>query len=147
MRSRIVLILIVLTFMWSVLIGRAAYLQLVPDQRLKALQHRQFETVVKLQARRGDVVDRNGKELAVSMTSYSLFADPKIIEAPNKITKILATSLKKNEKSIREKIRSKRKRFVWIERHIDRDVKESIEAQMKKEKLRGLGFVEESKRI
>jgi cell division protein FtsI (penicillin-binding protein 3) len=147
MRSRIVLILIVLTCMWSILIARAAYLQLIPDYRLQSLQHRQFETVVTLKARRGDVVDRNGRELAVSMTSYSLFADPKLIEDQRKVVKILATELKIAPKAVLEKIRGKKKRFVWIERHIDRDIRDSIEAQLKAAKIRGMGWVQESKRI
>jgi cell division protein FtsI (penicillin-binding protein 3) len=147
MRSRIVLILLALTLMWSALIGRAAYLQLIPDKRLNALQKRQFETVVTLNARRGDVVDRNGHELAVSMTTYSLFMDPKIVEEPKKLSKLLATTLKQPQKSIDQKIRQRSKRFIWLARHLDRTVKDSIEAEMKKQKLRGIGFVEESKRI
>ncbi|MEK7355446.1 MAG: penicillin-binding transpeptidase domain-containing protein [Bdellovibrionota bacterium] len=150
MRSRIVLILLGLTLMWSALIGRAAYLQLIPDKRLNALQKRQFETVVTLNARRGDVVDRNGHELAVSMTTYSLFMDPKIVEEPKKLSKVLAKALPQtiaSTKIIDESIRQKGKRFVWIARHLDRSVKDSIEAAMKKQKLRGIGFVEESKRI
>lgn len=147
MRSRIVLILLGLTLMWSALIGRAAYLQLIPDQRLNALQKRQFETTVTLNARRGDVVDRHGHELAVSMTTYSLFLDPKIVEEPRKLSKLLSKALGEPTKSIDEKIRQRSKRFVWVARHLDRNKKDVIEAEMKKQKLRGIGFVEESKRV
>lgn len=147
MRARIVLILLGLTLMWSALIGRAAYLQLIPDKRLNALQKRQFETVVTLNARRGDVVDRNGHELAVSMTTYSLFLDPKIVEEPKKLSKILSKALAQNPKSIDEKLRQRGKRFIWVARHLDRTVRDTIEAETKKQKLRGIGFVEESKRI
>ncbi len=147
MRSRIVVLLAFLAVLWSVLIGRAAYLQLIPDARLQGLQKRQFDTVVTLNARRGDVLDRNGHELAVSMTTYSVFADPKIIEDIGKVRRILWRSLNMNPKVIDSLLRTKKKRFVWVQRHVERNVKELIEHDMKEAKLRGIGFVEESKRV
>lgn len=143
MRSRIVLILIALAFLWATLIGRAAYLQLVPDARLQSLRKRQFETNVTLSARRGDVLDRNGHELAVSMTTYSLFADPKIISEPRKITRLLARELKVSPRLIAAKLKNRKRRFVWIRRHVGKPVRDAIS----KHRIRGLGFVEESKRI
>jgi cell division protein FtsI (penicillin-binding protein 3) len=147
MRSRIVVLLAFLAALWSVLIGRAAYLQLIPDARLQGLQKRQFETVVTLNARRGDVLDRNGHELAVSMTTYSVFADPKIIDNVPKVRRILWRSLAMNPKQLDSILRTKKKRFVWVRRHVDRNVKELIEHDMKEAKLRGIGFVEEAKRV
>jgi len=147
MRSRIVVLLAFLALLWSVLIGRAAYLQLIPDARLQGLQKRQFETVVTLNARRGDVLDRNGHELAVSMTTYSVFADPKIIDDMGKVRRILWRSLNMPPKAIDSLLHTKKKRFVWIQRHIDRNAKELIEHDMKEAHLRGVGFVEESKRV
>lgn len=129
------------------MIGRAAWLQLVPDSRLKSLQKRQFETVVTLKPRRGDVVDRNGHELAVSMASYSLFADPKIIEDHKKAVRLLAKELKLPVKQLEDKIRNRKKRFVWIARNVDKSERDAIDAQLKEQKIRGLGFVEESRRI
>lgn len=143
MRSRIVLILIGLTVLWAVMIGRAGYLQLVSDVRLQSLQKRQFKTVVTLSARRGDVLDRNEHELAVSMTSYSLFADPKIIEEPKKVARMLSKELKIPYRQVEEKLHNRKKRFVWIERHIEKHIRDTIAEQ----KIRGLGFIEESKRI
>ena len=143
MRARIVLILIALTCLWTLVIGRAAYLQLWPNSRLKSMQKRQFETVVTLNPRRGDVLDRNGHELAVSMTTYSLFADPKIIEQPKAVTKSLAKILKLQPAQISDKLKNRKKRFVWIQRKIDKDSHDKI-VEMK---VRGLGFIEESERV
>ena len=147
MRSRIVILLAFLAMLWSVLIGRAAYLQLIPDVRLQSLQKRQFDTVVTLHARRGDVLDRNGHELAVSMTTYSVFADPKLIEEPAKVRRILWRSLAISPKQIDVALKTKKKRFVWVQRHIDRNQRDLIEHDMKEQHLRGIGFVEESKRV
>jgi len=142
-RARLVLILIGLTVLWGLLLTRAAFLQLIPNERLRALERRQFETVVTLNPRRGDILDRNGNELAVSMTTYSLFADPKIIKNPKGVAKILARELKKPVKSIEEKLRQRQKRFVWIERQLKKETRDAIAER----KIRGLGFIEESQRI
>lgn len=143
MHSRIVVILMVLTVGWAMMIARGAYLQLVPDGRLQALQKRQFETVVTLNVRRGDIVDRNGHELAVSMMSYSLFADPKIMDDAQKVAQILAKTLKMPYQEIAEKLKNKTRRFIWIQRHLSKNTRDFIAAK----KIRGLGFIEESKRI
>ena len=143
MRSRIVVILIVLTSFWTLILGRAGYLQLVSDERLENLEKKQFETQVTLSSRRGDVTDRNGHELAVSMTAYSLFADPAIIEDSKSVVKLLSKELKMPAKAVEEKLKNKKKRFVWVQRRLDRSVRDTINEQ----KIRGLGFIEETQRI
>lgn len=143
MRSRIVIILILLTAAWGLMIARAAFLQVLPNDRLKTLQKKQFQTVVTLNPRRGDVLDRNGNELAVSMMTYSLFADPKIIEEPKKVARQLASELNVPVRSIEEKLQSRRKRFVWIERQLPKSKRDAIDEW----KIRGLGFIEESSRV
>lgn len=143
MRARLVLILIGLTVLWGLLLTRAAFLQLIPNERLRALERRQFETVVTLNPRRGDILDRNGNELAVSMTTYSLFADPKIVKEPKKVARILARELRKPVKAIEEKLRQRNRRFVWIERQLKKETRDAISEH----KIRGLGFIEESQRI
>lgn len=143
MRSRIVIILSLITALWVILIMRAAFLQILPNNRLKALQKRQFETSVTLNPRRGDILDRNGHELAVSMTTYSLFADPKVLTDVRKTARLLAGALNIPVRQIEEKIRNKKKRFVWIERKISKSVRDGIQEL----NIHGLGFIEESQRI
>lgn len=147
MRSRIVIILISVTLLWGMVIGRAAYLQLVPDQRLANLEKRQFETAITLSARRGDVLDRNGRELAASIAAYSLFADPKLIENPRVVAARLALELKQSQRAIEEKLRGPKRRFVWLARGLDRDKFDAIDAWLKRERIRGIGSVTESRRL
>jgi len=143
MRSRLITILIVLTGMWGLLVARATFLQILPNDRLRALQKRQFETVVTLNPRRGDVLDRNNHELAISVPSYGLFADPKILAEPKKVARILAHELHIPMRSIEEKLRQRKKRFIWIGRQLSRAVRDSIDNLQ----IRGLGFIAESKRV
>lgn len=142
MKSRIITLFILLTAMWALLVVRAAFLQVIPNERLEALRRKQFETVVTLQSRRGDVTDRKGHELAISTTSYSLFADPKLIERPERTARLLAKHLHMSYLPIAEKLKQAKKRFVWVQRHLGRAKRDEIAAY----KIRGLGFIEESKR-
>lgn len=121
---------------------RAAYVQILPNQRLGDLQRRQFETTVEMRARRGAIFDRNGKELAITIPAYSLFADPELIDGKRWLSKKLAKILRMNSAEIFKKLKSE-KRFVWIKRHITPAEMEDV----KKWNVRGLGFIEEPKRV
>lgn len=143
MKSKIITLFIFICVLWSALVFRAAYLQFVPHEKLNALQEKQFQTVVSLPARRGSIVDRNGKDLAMSSPTYSIYADPKIIEDRKATAKLLAKVLKANPNEVFAKIKDKTKRFVWIERLVSVSQVEEI----KTAKIRGLGFVEEWKRV
>lgn len=131
-------------FLWILLLARAAYLQFLPQDRLSALQTKQFQTVITLPPRRGAIVDRNGKELAMSSPAYSLYADPKLILDKKDVAKKIAKILEyKNYGTIYSKIKDFSKRFVWLERLITIEKAE----QIKNLKIHGLGLVEEWKRI
>ena len=147
MRSRLIVILIGLLALWATLVGRAAWLQVLPNQRLSALERRQFQTVVELRSRRGDVVDRNGHELAASVAAYSLYADPKLVEDPRAVARALASELGMPAKQILAKLKDRKRRFVWIQRWLDQVEREGIEAKLAPLKERGVGFLDESRRI
>lgn len=132
-------------------LSRAAYLQLVPDHRLQSLEKRQFETAVTLQGRRGDVFDRNAHELAASVTTYSIFADPKMLDEPRRVARVLSRELKTPYAALEERFRNKKRRFVWLERHLNKAastaVTEALDAEFKHQKIHGIGVVEESQRL
>ncbi|MFN7454061.1 MAG: penicillin-binding protein [Pseudobdellovibrionaceae bacterium] len=143
MKSRIIFIFVGILVLWTLLLARAFSLQIVPDDRLKALEARQFSKKVTLNSRRGAIVDRNGRELAISTTSYSLYADPKIMTNKRVVARQLGKILNEDPKAIFEKIKSSERRFVWIERQLSHEVAE----QLKGLEVRGLGTVEEFRRI
>ncbi len=142
-RNRFFVVLFFLFSIFIIILGRAFSLQILPNDRLKTFRDKQFQRTITLQPTRGIIVDRNNIELASSITAYSLFADPSILKFPKKtaihVAKILDQPIQKIYKSLLDK----NKRFVWIERKMSKEKKEKIE----KLNIRGLGFVEESKRI
>lgn len=143
LKSRIVIIFIGFCLLWTLLIVRAASLQILPNDRLNALRDRQFKTVVTLQARRGAILDREGRDLALSTPAFSLYVDPKIIEAPRSTSKKLAKILGVKWTSIYSKIKNKNRRFVWLERRMTPDKADAIKALG----VRGVSFVEEWRRV
>lgn len=143
MKSRIVIIFVCLLTLWSALLLRAAYLQFLPNDRLQALQNRQFQTVVTLQARRGAITDRNGRDLAMSVAAYSLYADPKLLENKKQLARRLGKELNISPESVFQKIKDGNRRFVWIQRLLEEDKMQRIKAW----NIRGLSFVDEWRRI
>lgn len=143
MKSRIVIVFVGVLVLWSALILRAAYLQFLPNDRLQSLQNRQFQTVVTLQARRGAITDNAGRDLAMSATAYSLYADPKIIENKKVVAKKIAKELNTTFENVYSKIKDNNKRFVWIQRLLDQDKADRVKALS----VRGLSFVQEWKRV
>ena len=93
MKSKIITLFAITCFLWTVLLARAAYLQFLPQDKLNALQEKQFQTVVTLPSRRGAIVDTHGKELAMTSPTYSVYADPKIITEKKQVAKTLAKIL------------------------------------------------------
>lgn len=151
-RSRILILFFGFACLWACLLVRAAWIQLIPNERLEALKRRQFETTITLGNRRGEILDRHGNELATSAPAWSLFADPKVLENPRDAARKLAEVFRKKHPSaekrrvaklLHEKIKNRKRRFVWVERQLPSDVKKEIE----KLKIKGLGFIEEPKRI
>lgn len=143
MKAKIISLFIGISVLWGALALRAAYLQFLPHEKLNALQARQFQTVVTLPSRRGNIVDTKGKDLAMSSPAYSIYADPKMIENKKQFAKILSQALGEPVSSIMKKISDPKKRFVWL----DRLVPSSVADKLKEQQLKGLGFVEEWKRI
>lgn len=143
MKTKIVTLFIFICFLWSLLIFRAGYLQFIPHNKLNTLQARQFQTVVTLPARRGNIYDKNGKELAMSSPSYSLYADPKILKDKRKVASDLSKITGLSSREIMSKISDGSRRFVWLDRLIDATAAEKIREM----KMKGLGLVEDWKRV
>lgn len=143
MKNKIITLFIFICFLWSLLIFRAGYLQFVPHDKLNTLQARQFQTVVTLPARRGNIYDMNGKELAMSSPSYSLYADPKILKEKKKVAEQLVKITGLTNREIMLKIADGSRRFVWLDRLIDAPTAEKIREM----KVKGLGLVEDWKRV
>jgi len=75
MRKRMSIALICLTCIFSLLIIRLSYIMLVKREEYSARAEEQWTSEVKIDARRGRILDRNGVELAVSANVYRVDFD------------------------------------------------------------------------
>lgn len=143
MKQRLSLLLIWFFAVWGILILRGLQIQLFPSQNLKQASSKQYQRVVRLGSKRGDILDRNGEELAISVPAYSLFADPSLIKRPKILSLKLSRLLPLSQQTIYKKLSKKNSRFVWIDRLLNDETRKKILAWNEK----GLGFKEEFKRI
>ena len=136
---------ILLVIILIIFLSRIFFLAFFPTEQLKKFVKTQYNRVVTLSARRGDILDSKGNALAVSTSLYSIFADPSLIDFKDKqkISLKFSKDLNLNYKRIYKKIKSKGK-FVWIKRKIsDLEYKRVKDILLK---YRGLNYVKEPKR-
>ena len=107
------------------------------------LQRTQFQKRIVLKPKRGTIYDRYKRELAVSVPSYSLYGDPKRIRNLKTLSFKLSSILSASKSQIQTKLGDKRRRFVFIERNLNRQAKKKIEAL----KFKGIHWKEERLRV
>lgn len=85
------------------------------------------ETVAGGIIQEADIVDRNGELLATSLTTASCYADPSVVlegsKAAEQLSKIHGMPC---AEKILQKIKDKKKHFVWLARHITPEMQEEI---------------------
>lgn len=145
MQRRIAVFLVTLLVVVIVLIGRVGWIQFVDGKRMAAKTAMQLKDNKVLQSPRGTIYDRGGRELAISSLTQSLYANPSEIKDVDAIVPVLATLLEMRPEEIQEKLVSDGQ-FVWIKRMIEPVVAKKLQTVIKDSRIRGLGFVEESKR-
>jgi cell division protein FtsI (penicillin-binding protein 3) len=93
LRSRLFVCAGVLAFWTVALEARLVYLQVVQHEELTARANRQQLRTVTPPAKRGDILDRNGRVLAYSVDADSIFADPSEITDRGKVAQLVCGAL------------------------------------------------------
>jgi len=124
MRPRAAALAMVLAVWFVAAFGRLVHLQILNHGRLKAEVLEQSQTDMEVLPKRGTIYDRNGKILARSLPSPSVFFSPlKSESATGQMEQIarLKSLLGLSEKELsRIRIRLQKKdTFIWIKRKID----------------------------
>jgi cell division protein FtsI (penicillin-binding protein 3) len=139
---RLRLFAIVLLAWAAVVIGRLIQLQLVQGQKYRARAQRQQERRVEVSGRRGSIVDREGRDLAVSVEVPSVYAIGDEIEDAAAAAADLSPLVRVPREKIYARL-SQAKGFVWIARKVEPAVADQIRAL----KVPGIHFVAEPKRF
>ena len=129
-----------------VLVGRLFFLQIIDKSDLQAKNLSQVQVDRKLQSPRGTIYDRNGRPLAMSVVTKSLYADPKMIkQSPNEIAELIAPYVTMSKDNIVKSLQEDTA-FVWLDRMMEPEKSKAVAQLIKDKNLEGLNFVEESKR-
>lgn len=128
------------------LLARLLWVQIAEGSQYEEMAMNQTEGIETLFSPRGTIYDRNGKELAFSITVKSFFADPGTMNvSPAEAAKALAPLLRQKESVLEEKM-SRDTRFVWMERMMEPEDSDKVQALLKEKKWTGFGFFHESRR-
>ncbi|MBP7215702.1 MAG: penicillin-binding protein [Candidatus Omnitrophica bacterium] len=131
-----------LVFLFSCVL-RLFYVQFFRSRYLADLAKKQHNLFVELEPVRGTIFDTNDKPQALNITVDSLFAAPNEIPNSEKESMVrkLAPILNLDQAFLRERL-NRDKSFIWIARKITPQQSDAI----RNLKLKGLGFIKESKR-
>lgn len=107
---------------WGILIARLVQLQGSQQELMNSRVLRQSVFSEKLPARPGEILDRNGQVLAMTIPCDSLYAVPDEIEDPVAFAWKIGSILNLNTDELYHRIVDNAdKRFVWIQRRISDD--------------------------
>jgi cell division protein FtsI (penicillin-binding protein 3) len=144
--TRLRLMLVALSIsMWAVAIGvRLFQLQVLDRPSFERQAARQSERTINLDSRRGPILDRNGRPLAVSVDAESLYAVPQDLESPARTAQALARALgldAAGHKELQANLQ-KNRAFVWVKRKMDPATARAV----RELQLDGVGFLTENRR-
>jgi cell division protein FtsI (penicillin-binding protein 3) len=122
---------------------RAMWLGTVQAGSLRNAAVTQQDQRVKVPARRGDIVDRRGVQLAVTEPAEDVSATPYLIKDPVSVAKKIAPLLDKPEDEILRSLSRKDTGFVYLARRLAAKRARQVEAL----KIEGLAFEPANRRI
>lgn len=129
---------------------RLVQIQTVSAPHLRQLAIKQRLHTIPLSAERGGVFDRNGSDLAISVTRDTIYADPKFVSDPGMYAAKLAPVIGVDETSLYKKLLDGARsgnRYVVIAKTVADKVSARANELVKLDNLAGVGFVAESKRV
>ena len=141
-RKRTIILNTIIIFSFAAVFLRLADIMVLKNTFYSEKAKSQQIKTEDIQARRGNIFDRRGREVAINLELESLYCDPEEAgTTPEKIVR-LSSLLNTAPKVIQAKL-SQEKRFVWVDRKLSLDTAE----QIRKLKMKGFGFMPEAKRF
>ena len=140
-KTRLLTVLFAFVLCFVAILGRVFYLQIMKADYYTAKAKLQHEFTVTLEPRRGRILDKNERILAVSIQLKSLYAKPTQIDSVSQAARLLSTILDIPYHKLLIELKSKRN-FVWIKRKLTPEQTKRVQ----KLGLNGIGFIEEFRR-
>jgi cell division protein FtsI (penicillin-binding protein 3) len=139
--GRLVALLVALLFAFGGIFARLAVLQVADQSSLVKLGYDQRVHTIVLPAQRGEITDRTGAPLALSIDARDIYADPQLVTDPLGEAAKIAPLLGLRPTAVRAAL-SGTGSFAYVARQVDVGVAKQLEAMH----LAGLGFIPVPKR-
>ncbi|MBI5971295.1 MAG: transpeptidase family protein [Deltaproteobacteria bacterium] len=141
-RTRLFLAAAFIALLFAAIFARAVDLQVIQSTGLKLAAARQHNKTVSILPKRGEILDRNSKELAVSMEVDSVYADTRKVASPAETAHALSKLIKADRADIERKLKTGAS-FVWLKRQVDlsEEERDSLAG------IDGIGMVKEGRRF
>ncbi len=124
-KLRVWIVVAVIAFGFVGVLWKSARLQLILGDDLRGLAEEQYLRKVTVQAPRGAILDADGRELAVSLPAWSIFAEPRRIVDVEGTAELLASAMGQPRRELASRLDNKRA-FVWLDRRVAPDVADRI---------------------
>jgi cell division protein FtsI (penicillin-binding protein 3) len=143
-RLRLMLLALAVSLWALVITIRLVHLQVLGREFFAQQGTRQSERTINLDPRRGPILDRQGRPLAVSVDAESLYAVPQDIGDPRETAAALGRALGLDPAARHELAAQlqKNRAFVWIRRKVD----PATAQRVRDLQLDGVGFLAEHRR-
>ncbi|OPJ63241.1 stage V sporulation protein D [Clostridium oryzae] len=143
MKKRIIISLIIIFMLFMGLLTRLAYVMIFQWNKLNGFATEQWTNEVKIDARRGKILDRNGNELAVSANVYRVDLDMNSVRAAvrkskgkitfEKIAEGLSAALNKDKLKILQELykklpNGKDRGAATLARRVDKETADKVRA-------------------
>ena len=120
-------------FWMLVVCARLVYLQFSQYENLASRARQQQQNEIETSPQRGELLDRQERQLASSVQTVSLFIDPDGLDVPtlDRNAQQIAQSLGLKQADLSREFRKahdQKKRFVWIARRLDADKADKVVA-------------------
>lgn len=141
-RKRVLVLFIAAVFIFTILFGRLAYIQLIQGRQLQSRGAQQWYRDLPLAAPRGRILDRNGVVLADSINVYSIYIRPRAVTDKERVATELANALRADRQRILDRISG----AAVSEITIARQVEQSIARRLINLRLDGVYFTIDTRR-
>jgi cell division protein FtsI (penicillin-binding protein 3) len=142
-RLRVVGIMLVLVLAFAAIGVRLFDLQTRDNSHLVSLGLGQRVRTVAIPAERGNIFDRSGKVLAVSVPQTTIVADPRVIKDPIAYAAKLAPIVQVDQAALADRLSNRRSAFAYVARQVN----DQVARQVRKLDLVGISYEDESRRF
>ena len=120
---RFMTVSVVICVVFSSLLIRAAYIQIIEPDRLQREGDLRSLRTTSTQVQRGIISDRHGQPLAISVPVQAVWADPKVIHEKGTLSNMkawhaLSDVLAIETDKLLEKVKNPKKRFIYLQRQV-----------------------------